>query len=403
MAAFRTLDDLDVAGRRVFVRADLNVPIAEGRVSDTARIERLAPTVVELARRGARIVLASHFGRPKGKVVPAMSLRPLLEPLAGALGGVDVAFAADCIGRRAARAVDGLADGEIVLLENLRFHPGEEANDPAFARRLAALADLYVNDAFSAAHRAAASTVALAALLPAAAGRLMAAELAALEAALGHPARPVAAIVGGAKVSTKLAALRHLAGKVDQLVIGGAMANTFLAARGLGVGRSLCERDLASAARDVLAAAERTNCEIVLPRDAVVASALAAGTARRTVAVDAVPGDAMILDIGPATAADLEDRLESLRTLVWNGPLGAFEVPPFDAGTNRVARAAARLTQAGRLVTVAGGGDTVAALTGAGVGGAFTYVSLAGGAFLEWMEGKTLPGVAALEAAARRA
>ncbi len=403
MASFLTLDDLDAAGRRVFLRADLNVPMADGRVTDTTRIDRLVPTVEELIRRRSRIVLASHFGRPGGRVVPALSLAPLVAPLRDALGGRPVGFADDCVGEAAERAVAELGEGEIVLLENLRFHPGEEANDAGFAAALARLAERYVNDAFSCAHRAAASVVALPALLPAAAGRLMEAELGALERALGAPARPVGAVVGGAKVSTKLGVLRHLLGRVDVLIIGGGMANTFLAARGLPVGRSLCEHEMADTAREILADAERRGCAIALPLDAVVAPALEPGVRTETVAVDAVPDDAMILDVGPATVAELEARIDGLRTLVWNGPLGAFEVPPFDAGTNRVAAAAARRTGEGRLVSVAGGGDTVAALVHAGVADRFTYVSTAGGAFLEWLEGRTLPGVAALEAAAARA
>ena len=401
MAKFRTLDDLDVRGKRVLVRADLNVPMKSGRVTDATRLERLKPTLAELARRGARVILLSHFGRPEGKPSPELSLKPLVEPLAKVLGGRRPRFAHDCVGPEARAVVRKLADGDIALLENLRFEPGEEANDPAFAKKLASLGELYVDDAFSCAHRAHASVDAIARLLPAAAGRLMEAELTALGRALEHPARPVAALVGGAKISTKLALLGNLLNKVDALIIGGGMANTFLAALGREIGKSLCEREMAATAQAILARAAGRKRAILLPSDAVVAPRLAAGVATRTVAVDAVPADQMILDIGPETAEALAKRLEGCRTLVWNGPLGAFETPPFDAGTTRVAKAAAALTRAGRLLTVAGGGDTVAALAHAGVVESFSYVSTAGGAFLEWLEGKELPGVAALEAAAR--
>jgi phosphoglycerate kinase len=394
LARFRTIDALDVAGKRVIVRADLNVPMKDGRVTDATRIERLVPTIAELADRGAKVIVVSHFGRPKGRD-PAQSLAPLGPALAAALGR-PVAFATDCIGPEAEAAVAALRPGAVLLLENVRFHAGEEANDPAFARALAANGDLYVNDAFSAAHRAHASTEGLARLLPAAAGRGMQAELEALARALEAPSRPVIAIVGGAKVSTKLAVLGNLLAKVDALVIGGAMANTFLFALGAPVGRSLCERELAETARDILARADSLGCEIVLPTDAVIAAKLEAGAPSEAVPVTAVPDDRMILDIGPRSAEALAQRLERCRTLLWNGPLGAFEVKPFDAATVTVARAAARLTAAGRLVSVAGGGDTVAALAAAGVEAEFTYVSTAGGAFLEWLEGKDLPGVAAL-------
>jgi phosphoglycerate kinase len=399
MTEFKTIDDLDVAGRRVLVRVDLNVPIKDGKVVDGTRIVRLTPTLDELARRGARVVLLSHFGRPNGKVAKDLSLRPVVAPLADALKR-PVAFAEDCVGPAAERAVAALGNGDIVLLENLRFHPEEEANDPAFAKRLAALGDVYVNDAFSCAHRAHASTEAIAHLLPAAAGRLMQAELEALARALTAPARPVAAIVGGAKISTKLDLLGNLVAKVDVLAIGGGMANTFLHATGRAVGKSLCEADMAATVRDVLARAKRQGCAIVLPVDAVVAREFKANAPHETVAVDAVPADAMILDLGPRSVAALEARLGDCRTCVWNGPLGAFETPPFERGTVAVARRAAALTKAGRLLTVAGGGDTVAALAAAGVVGDFSYVSTAGGAFLEWLEGKDLPGVAALRAAA---
>jgi phosphoglycerate kinase len=402
MAAFRTLDDLDVRGKRVLVRADLNVPIRDGKVTDTTRLDRLAPTFDELARRGARVIVLSHFGRPKGKPSKEFSLEPVAAALARSLGGRKVRFAHDCVGPEATAVAEGLRDGEVAVLENLRFEPGEEANDSAFARKLAALGELYVDDAFSCAHRAHASVEALARLLPAAAGRLMEAELKALGQALAHPARPLAALVGGAKVSTKLELLGNLVQKVDALIIGGGMANTFLAAQGVEVGKSLAEHDLAEAARAVLDKAAARKCAILLPEDAVVAPRLEAGAASRTVQIGAVPKDEMILDVGPQTAAALAKRLEGCRTLVWNGPLGAFEVPPFDAGTNHVAKAAAALTSKGRLMSVAGGGDTVAALAHAGALDAFSYVSTAGGAFLEWLEGKTLPGVAALEAASAR-
>jgi phosphoglycerate kinase len=400
MARFKTLDDLDVAGRRVLLRADLNVPMRDGRVTDTTRIDRLVPTIEELAGKGARIVLLSHFGRPKGKHVQDLSLAPLVAPLSQALGGRPVAFAADCVGPAAAEAVAGLGDGQVALLENLRFHAGEEANDPGFAAELAELGEVYVNDAFSAAHRAHASAEALARLLPAAAGRLMQGELEHLSDALETPVRPVVAIVGGAKISTKLDLLGNLVRRVDMLVIGGGMANTFLNAMSVAVGASLCEHDMAETARAIVEEAKTAGCDVVLPTDAVVAAELKAGAQSRTVPIEEVPGDQMILDVGPATAAHLARRLGDCRTLVWNGPLGCFELSPFDAGTNAVAQAAAELTRAGRLLSVAGGGDTVAALAHAGVADDFSYVSTAGGAFLEWLEGKTLPGVAALEAAA---
>ena len=385
-----TLDGLDAAGLTVLLRADLNVPMQGGRVGDRTRIERTVPTIGELAAQGARVVVLSHLGRPKGRTAPELSLRPVAEALADALEA-PVAFAvAD-----PAAVIAGLPPGGVAMLENLRFDPGEEANDAEYAARLASLGDAYVNDAFSAAHRAHASTEALARLLPAAAGRLMQRELEALETALGSPRRPAAAIVGGAKVSTKLDLLGNLAARVDLLVIGGGMANTFLHAQGYEVGRSLCERDMAETARGILDAAEAAGCEVLLPVDAMVAPVLEAGAPTEVVAVDKVPAEAMILDVGPKSIAALVDRLGLLRTLVWNGPLGAFEVPPFDRGTNEVAQAAAGMKG---LLTVAGGGDTVAALAQAGVVERFGYVSTAGGAFLEWMEGRVLPGVAALEA-----
>jgi len=399
MPSFKTIDDLDVSGKRVLLRVDFNVPMEGGRVTDASRIERTVPTIRALVDRGAKVVAVSHFGRPKGRPVADMSLRPIAQALSDALGA-PVAFADDCVGDTAARVVDGLPAGGVALLENLRFHAGEEANDPAFAKALAALGDVYVNDAFSAAHRAHASTEGVARLLPAAAGLLMQAELEALGRALDHPARPLAAIVGGAKISSKLDLLQNLVGKVDALVIGGGMANTFLAALGTEVGRSLCEHDMADTARAIVEKAKAAGCEIVLPVDGVVAAEFKAGAASRTVPIDAVPADMMILDVGPASVADLTRRLEGYASLVWNGPLGAFEIAPFDAGTVAVAKAAAARTRAGELLTVAGGGDTVAALAHAGVEADFSYVSTAGGAFLEWLEGRTLPGVAALEAAA---
>jgi phosphoglycerate kinase len=396
---FNALDGVDVAGKRVLVRVDLNVPLRDGKIGDMTRIERVAPTLKELAGKGARVVVLAHFDRPNGKVVPEMSLAPLAGALSRVLGR-DVAFGADCVGAAAASVVGGLADGDVALLENLRFHPGEEANDAVFAAELAELGEIYVGDAFSAAHRAHASIEGITHLLPSYAGRLMQAELEALGAALGEPKRPVAALVGGAKVSTKLDLLGNLSGRVDKLVIGGGMANTFLFAKGINIGKSLCETDLADTARDILATAKKNGCDILLPVDAVVAPAIDAGSQARTVPIDAVGADDMILDVGDETVHALIAALGECRTLVWNGPLGAFEFPPFDAGTNAVARATADMTARGDMLSVAGGGDTVAALAHAGVGERFSYVSTAGGAFLEWMEGKELPGVAALARAA---
>ncbi|RDD61151.1 phosphoglycerate kinase [Ferruginivarius sediminum] len=398
MADVTMLDDLDIAGKTVLVRVDFNVPMKDGKVTDATRIQRGARTIRELMDKGARVVLLSHFGRPKGQRVPEMSLRPIVEPLRAALGGAEVAFAEDCIGPAAEQVVAGLQPGQVALLENLRFHAEEEKGDEAFAAKLAALGDVYVNDAFSAAHRAHASVSALARLLPSAAGRLMQEELEHLEQALENPARPLMAVVGGAKVSTKLDLLANLVAKVDVLVIGGGMANTFLHAVGQEVGASLCERDMADTARDIMRRAQESGCDVVLPTDVVVAGKLAEGVETKTVSVKEVPGDMMILDLGPASAEHLARRLEDCRALVWNGPLGAFETPPFDAATNHVARKAAEMTASGRLLSVAGGGDTVAALTNAGVLESFSYVSSAGGAFLEWLEGKELPGVAALRA-----
>jgi phosphoglycerate kinase len=402
MPAFKTLDDIAVAGKRVLLRADLNVPIKNGKVTDETRIVRLTPTIGELAKKGARVAVISHFGRPGGKPVPAMSLMPLSAPLAKALGGLKVHFAADCVGPAAEAAIETLPAGEVLLLENLRFHAEEEANDVGFAKQLAALGELYVNDAFSAAHRAHASTEAIARLMPAVAGRLMEAELKALGAALENPRRPLAAIVGGAKISTKLDLLGNLVAKVDHLVIGGGMANTFLNAQGFPVGKSLCEHEMAETAREVLAKAKARGCTVHLPTDVVVAREFKAGADNRVIAREKVGAEDLIVDVGPYTARQLMHQLEKWKTLVWNGPLGAFELKPFDAATNVVAKAAAALSKEKKLLSVAGGGDTVAALNNAGVAGDFSYVSTAGGAFLEWLEGKTLPGVAALEAAAKR-
>ena len=396
MARFRTLDALDAAGKRVLLRADLNVPVRDGRITDRTRIERLSPTIRELAEKGARVIVCSHFDRPKGKRVPEMSLKPMVEAL-GAVLGRPVAWTDDCIGPAAEAAAAALKDGEVLLVENTRFHTGEEKNDLALAQGLAKLADAFVNDAFSAAHRAHASTEGVARLLPSYAGRLMQAELEALDAALGNPARPVVAIVGGAKVSTKLDLLGNLSKKVDVLVIGGAMANTFLAAQGHAMGRSLQEAEMHDTARRILAEAASAQCEILLPSDLVVATEFAANPPTRTVAVDSVPEGMMALDVGPETVAAIELRLRRASTLVWNGPLGAFETPPFDAATVSLAQSAAALTTSAGLKSIAGGGDTVSALKHAGVTERMTYVSAAGGAFLEWLEGKTLPGVAALE------
>jgi phosphoglycerate kinase len=398
---FLTLDDIDCAGKTVLLRGDLNVPVSDGKISDATRIERLAPTIAELTGKGARVVVMSHFGRPRGRD-PALSLRLVVSALERALDGRRVVFAEDCIGPAAERVIAALAPGGVALLENLRFYKEEEANDVGFARALAALGDIYVNDAFSAAHRAHASTEAIAHLMPAVAGRLMQVELDELACVLETPQRPVMAIIGGAKVSTKLDLLTFILGKVDSLVIGGAMANTLIAAQGIEIGTSLCEHDMADTARDILARSKRLGTELVLPVDAVVAERLAPGVATQVVAIDRVPRDRMILDIGPMSVAAIGAGLERCRTLVWNGPVGAFEVPPFDAGTTALARRVAALTRAGRLKSVAGGGDTVAALARAGVTDELSYVSTAGGAFLEWLEGRELPGIAALARAARR-
>ncbi|MBT8409052.1 MAG: phosphoglycerate kinase [Alphaproteobacteria bacterium] len=394
---WKTLDDVDMTGKTVLVRVDINVPVEDGRVTDTTRIERIAPTVADVLKRGGRPVLLAHFGRPKGKIVPEMSLAQIVPALQDKLAA-PVRFATDCVGPEAAAAVAALAGGEVLLLENTRFHEGEEGNFPGFAAELAGLGDIYVNDAFSAAHRAHASTEGIARLLPSVAGRLMEAELSALDAALGAPKRPVVAIVGGAKVSTKLELLGNLVRRVDTLVIGGGMANTFLAAQGVNVGKSLAEHEMTKTALDILKRSEEAACTILLPSDVVVAREFKAGAASQTVAADACPADAMILDAGPRTVERIKAAFDEAETLIWNGPLGAFEIEPFDAATNAAATHAAALTREGALISVAGGGDTVAALNKAGAAGDFSYISTAGGAFLEWMEGKTLPGVAALEA-----
>ncbi|WP_395540203.1 phosphoglycerate kinase [Neotabrizicola sp. sgz301269] len=392
---WNTLDDLDLAGKTVLCRVDINVPMEAGRVTDMTRIDKIVPTVLDILAKGGKPVLLAHFDRPKGKVVPEMSLRQLVGPLSQALGR-KVVFGPDSVGAPAAEAISQAAAGDVVLLENTRFHPGEEKNDAALAAEMAKLGDVYVNDAFSAAHRAHASTEGVAKLLPKAAGRLMAAELKALDAALGNPKRPVMAVVGGAKVSTKLELLSNLVTKVDNLVIGGGMANTFLVAQGIEVGKSLAERDMAATASAILEKAKEVGCRILLPVDVVVAREFKAGAASEIVVASACPADAMILDAGPESVARIRAVMGQCATLIWNGPLGAFEIEPFDQGTNAAAEEAARLTAAGQLVSVAGGGDTVAALNKAGAADQFTFISTAGGAFLEWMEGKELPGVAAL-------
>ncbi|WP_105383557.1 phosphoglycerate kinase [Neorhizobium alkalisoli] len=396
MPAFKTLDDLsDIAGKRVLVRVDLNVPVADGKVTDATRIERVAPTILELSGKGAKVILLAHFGRPKGEPVAEMSLS-LIVSAVNAVLGKKILFAADSIGPEAEQAVAKMANGDILLLENTRFHKGEEKNDPGFTEALAKNGDIFVNDAFSAAHRAHASTEGLAHHLPAYAGRTMQEELEALEKGLGNPARPVVAIVGGAKVSTKIDLLQNLVKKVDALVIGGGMANTFIAAKGINVGKSLCEHDLAETAREIMKTAEAANCAIVLPVDGVVAREFKAGAANEVVDIEAIPADAMVLDVGPKSVAAVNYWISKASTLVWNGPLGAFEIEPFDKATVSAAQHAAAETRAGRLTSVAGGGDTVAALNHAGAADDFSYVSTAGGAFLEWMEGKELPGVSVL-------
>jgi phosphoglycerate kinase len=391
----KTTHGLDVAGKRVLVRCDLNVPVADGKVTDATRLERVVPGLRDLAARGAKVIVISHFGRPKSGPDATLSLKPIAVAMSKALGA-PVAFADDCVGETAAAAVGALGRGQVLVLENLRFHKGEEKNDPAFAKELAKLGDIFVGDAFSCAHRAHASTEGVTHLLPSYAGPLMMEEIGALRAALDKPQRPTAAVVGGAKVSTKIPVLTNLMAKVDKLIIGGGMANTFLQAQGIAVGKSLAEPDFHATAREIMAAAKSKGCEIVLPVDGVIAREFKAGAASQVVDIKACPADAMILDVGPASVAHLMDVLAGCKTLLWNGPLGAFEIDPFGMGTFALAKAAAEMTTAGKLVSVAGGGDTVAALNAAGVTAQFTYVSTAGGAFLEWLEGRELPGVAAL-------
>jgi phosphoglycerate kinase len=391
----KTTSGLDVKGKRVLVRADLNVPAKNGKVTDATRLERVAPGLKDLASRGARVIVLSHFGRPKDGPDTENSLKPVAEALSRLIGA-PVTLAPDCIGEAAERVVAGLKDGDIAVLENTRFHKGEEKNDPAFVQALAKLGDIFVNDAFSAAHRAHASTEGLAHLLPAYAGPLMIEEISALRNALEKPKRPTAAVVGGAKVSTKIPVLTNLAAKVDKLIIGGGMANTFFLAKGIEIGKSLAEPDYAKTALEIMHAAKERSCEIVLPHDVVVAARFEAGAPSKVVTAIETPKDEMILDVGPKTIAHYTDVLSRCETLLWNGPLGAFEIAPFGEGTFALARAAAQATKAGKLVSVAGGGDTVAALNAAGVTEDFTYVSSAGGAFLEWLEGRELPGVAAL-------
>lgn len=394
--SWKTLDQMELEGKRVLTRVDINVPVEGDKVTDTTRIDRIAPTIKDILAKGGKPILMAHFGRPKGKVVPDMSLRVTVPALEAALGQ-KVTFADESTGKTNAEFVTEMRDGDVLLLENVRFHPGEESNDPAFIDQLAALGDVFCNDAFSAAHRAHASTTGVATRLPCCAGRLMQAELQALEKALSKPEHPVVAVIGGAKVSTKLDLLGNLIPKVDQIIIGGGMANTFLAAGGYDVGKSLCEHDLADTAREIMARAKASGCELILPVDVVTAKEFKAGAASQVVGVDAVSGDAMILDAGPESVARIKEVFASAKTLVWNGPLGAFEIPPFNAATDAAATHAAQLSTSGKLLSVAGGGDTVSALNKSGAAEHFTYISTAGGAFLEWLEGKTLPGVAALE------
>lgn len=395
MTSFKTLNDLSPAGKVILLRADLNVPMQDGRVSDMTRITRLLPTIRELSTKGGKVVLLSHFGRPKGKD-PSQSLAPVGAALGSALGQ-DVPFVNDCVGDVPKNALSKMKNGDVVLLENVRFYPEEEKDDPEFAKKIASLGNVYVNDAFSAAHRAHATTHGLAKLLPAYAGRLMEAELVALDKALENPQRPVVAIVGGAKISTKLDLLNNLICKIDTLVLGGGMANTFLNALGTPVGKSLCEREMAPQALKIIEAAKKNGCRILLPVDGVMAKEFKSGTETETLGVDSIPSDSMMLDIGKGTVGVIKDVLHQAKTVLWNGPVGAFEIPPFDAGTTAIAKAVAELTQQGKLISVAGGGDTVAALAHASVEADMTYVSAAGGAFLEWLEGKELPGVKALK------
>ena len=394
--SWKTLDDMDLKGKRVLTRVDINVPVEDGKVTDTTRIDRIVPTIKDILAKGGKPILMAHFGRPKGKVIPEMSLKVTVPALEAALGQ-KVSFADESTGKTNADYIAEMGDGEVLLLENVRFNPGEESNDPAFIDALASLGDVFCNDAFSAAHRAHASTTGVATRLPSCAGRLMQAELQALEKALSKPEHPVVAVIGGAKVSTKLDLLGNLISKMDQIIIGGGMANTFLAADGYDVGKSLCEHDLADTAREIVARAKAGGCELILPVDVVTATEFKAGAASQTVGIDEVSGDAMILDAGPKSVARIKDVFDKAKTLVWNGPLGAFEIPPFNAATDAAAMCAADLSAAGELLSVAGGGDTVAALNKSGAAEEFTYISTAGGAFLEWLEGKTLPGVAALE------
>lgn len=396
MSNFKTLDDVDVSGKRVMVRVDLNVPMADGEVTDATRILRILPTIGEISEKGGKVILLAHFGRPKGERNNDMSLAPIVQTLSDMIGK-PVAFASDCVGEAAKKCVAKMHNGDIALFENTRFHPCEENNTEAFSAELAENGDIFVADAFSASHRAHASTVGIAHHMEAVCGRTMQAELEALEAGLGKPSRPVIAIVGGAKVSTKLELLSNLVSKVDMLVIGGGMANTFLAAKGISVGKSLCEHDLGDIARNILNEAEKQNCEIILPSDVVVAAEFAANADNKVVDNSDVPEDMMILDAGPKSISEISEKISTAKTLVWNGPLGAFEIEPFDVATVLVAKQAAKQTREGNLVSVGGGGDTVAALNHADASKDFTYVSTAGGAFLEWMEGKELPGVAVLQ------
>ena len=394
--SWKTLDQIDLNGKRVLTRVDINVPVEGGKVTDTTRIDRIVPTINDILAKGGKPILMAHFGRPKGKIVPEMSLKVAVPALEAALGR-KVTFVDASTGKSNAEYVADMRDGDVLLLENMRFNPGEESNDPAFIDALASLGDVFCNDAFSAAHRAHASTTGVATRLPSCAGRLMQAELQALEKALSKPEHPVVAVIGGAKVSTKLDLLGNLIAKVDQIIIGGGMANTFLAADGYDVGKSLCEHDLADTAREIVARAKDAGCELILPVDVVTATEFKAGAASQTVGIDAVSGEAMILDAGPESVTRIKDVFDKAKTLVWNGPLGAFEIPPFNAATDAAAMHAADLSAAGKLLSVAGGGDTVAALNKSGAAENFIYISTAGGAFLEWLEGKTVPGVAALE------
>ena len=395
MENFKTIDDLEVANKRILLRLDLNVPMKNGRITDATRIERSIKTIKELTDAGASVIIISHFGRPNGTVVPELSLKPVVAELAKALN-CEVAFATDCVGAEAEKAAKEVTPGNVVMLENLRFHSKEEVNDIEFAGQLAELANIFINDAFSCSHRAHASTEAIARLLPSAAGRLMQAELSALSKALENPMRPVLAIVGGSKISTKMNVLGHLVTLVDQLIICGGMANTFLKAQGVDIGKSLCEIDMTSASLEIMGKAVAAGCEVVLPIDAVVAKEFVEGTSSETVLLDSIHPDSMILDIGPASTADLKARFANCKTLLWNGPLGAFEIKPFDNATNVLAHEVSRLTNEEKIISIAGGGDTIAALANAGVQNEFSYVSTAGGAFLEWLEGKELPGVAAI-------